>query len=115
MARKGENIFKCKDGRWEAQYIKGYELSGRIRYGFCYGRTYQEAKEKAAQCRVALLNNTLSPVTNNRRRFTFFCEEWLCQEKGKVKDSIYVKYDTILRKHILPKLVGAFRWGSVPR
>ena len=26
---KGENIFKRKDGRWEARYIKGYELSGK--------------------------------------------------------------------------------------
>lgn len=33
---KGENIFKRKDGRWEARYIKGYELSGKIKYGFCY-------------------------------------------------------------------------------
>ena len=24
----GENIFKRKDGRWEARYIRGYELSG---------------------------------------------------------------------------------------
>ena len=29
---KGENIFKRKDGRWEARYIKGYELSGKIKY-----------------------------------------------------------------------------------
>ena len=43
---KGENIFKRKDGRWEARYIKGYELSGKIKYGFCYGKTYREAKEK---------------------------------------------------------------------
>ena len=34
--KKGENIFKRKDGRWEARYIKGYELSGKIKYGFCY-------------------------------------------------------------------------------
>ena len=25
MARKGENIFKRKDGRWEGRYIKGHE------------------------------------------------------------------------------------------
>ena len=25
MARKGENIFKRKDGRWEGRYIKWYE------------------------------------------------------------------------------------------
>ena len=31
--KKGENIFKRKDGRWEARYIKGYELSGKIKYG----------------------------------------------------------------------------------
>ena len=37
--KKGENIFKRKDGRWEARYIKGYELSGKIKYGFCYGKT----------------------------------------------------------------------------
>ena len=40
--KKGENIFKRKDGRWEARYIKGYELSGKIKYGFCYGKTYKE-------------------------------------------------------------------------
>lgn len=49
MAKKGENIFKRKDGRWEARYIKGHDLSGKIRYGFCYGKTYKEAKEKVTQ------------------------------------------------------------------
>ena len=39
--KKGENIFKRKDGRWEARYSKGYELSGKIK--FCYGKTYKEA------------------------------------------------------------------------
>ena len=24
MSKKGENIYKRKDGRWEARYIKGY-------------------------------------------------------------------------------------------
>ena len=32
--KKGENIFKRKDGRWEARYIKGYELSDKIKYGY---------------------------------------------------------------------------------
>ena len=39
---KGENIFKRKDGRWEGRYIKGYDLAGKIKYGFCYGKTYKE-------------------------------------------------------------------------
>ena len=43
---KGENIFKRKDGRWEARYIKGCELSGKIKYGFCYGRTYGRPRRR---------------------------------------------------------------------
>ena len=50
---KGENIFKRKDGRWEARYIRGYELSGKIKYGFCYGKTYKEAKEKVTKFKAA--------------------------------------------------------------
>ena len=51
MSKKGENIYKRKDGRWEARYIKGYSPEGRARYGYCYGRTYYEAKKKAGQAR----------------------------------------------------------------
>lgn len=28
---KGENIFKRKDGRWEARYIKGYDNNLKLR------------------------------------------------------------------------------------
>ena len=58
---KGENIFKRKAGRWEARYIKGYELSGKIKYGFCYGKTYKEAKEKVTAYKAALLHGEVLP------------------------------------------------------
>ena len=74
---KGENIFNRKDGRWEARYIKGYELSGKIKYGFCYGKTYWEAKEKVTKCKAALVNGKPIPSTNSRHRFSFYCDEWL--------------------------------------
>ena len=111
MPRKGENIFKRRDGRWEARYIKGRELDGKIKYGFCYGRTYREAKEKSMLCKAAVLNNTPLPVTRRRHRLAFYCEEWLRMERGRVKDSTYVKYDTILQNHILPKLGGCCPQG----
>ncbi len=115
MARKGENIFKRKDGRWEARYIKGHELSGKIRYGFCYGRTYKDAKEKVTRCKAALLSGAPAPAVNDRRRFASFCEEWLRLEKGKVKESTFAKYGTVLKKHILPKLGGCFPLGITTR
>ncbi len=111
MAKKGENIYKRKDGRWEARYVKEYEISGKIKYGSCYGKTYKEAREKAARCKAAIITNTPLPVTNNRHRFAYFCEQWLQLEKGKVKESTYVKYDSVMTKHILPKLGGCFPLG----
>lgn len=62
---KGENIFHRKDGRWEARYIKGYELSGKIKYGFCYGKTYREAKEKVTKYKAALVNGKAVPTNRN--------------------------------------------------
>lgn len=44
--RTGDNIHLRKDGRYEARYIKERDAQGRIIYGYCYGRTYAEAKEK---------------------------------------------------------------------
>lgn len=46
MARKGENIRKRKDGRWEARYWKGRKPDGRIQYGYVYASKYSEVKEK---------------------------------------------------------------------
>lgn len=39
MPRKGENIYKRKDGRWEARYVKGCTTEGKTAYGYCYGKT----------------------------------------------------------------------------
>lgn len=45
MPRKGENIYRRKDGRWEARYIHHYE-NGKAKYRYVYGATYKEAKQK---------------------------------------------------------------------
>lgn len=115
MPRKGENIFQRKDGRWEARYIKGYELSGKIRYGFCYGRTYKEAKSKVEQIKAELLTNRPTFTTGSRHRFAFFCEEWLRMQKTRVKESTYVKYNSTLQCHILPRLGGCYPLGISTR
>lgn len=102
--RKGENIFKRKDGRWEARYIKGYELSGKAKYGFCYGKSYKEAKEKVAKYKAALMSGGSVPPSGGHNRFAFYCDEWLRLRKSKVRESTYVKYVTVIEKHIKPKL-----------
>ncbi len=108
---KGENIFKRKDGRWEARYIRGYELSGKIRYGFCYGKTYREAKEKVTKFKAAMVGNAPPQDVSSRHRFAFYCDEWLRLRKAKVKEATYIKYDTALERHVKPKLGGCFPLG----
>lgn len=46
MARKGENIYKRKDGRWEGR-CRARGIAGRKPgYISVYGKSYREVKEK---------------------------------------------------------------------
>lgn len=36
MPRRGENIYKRKDGRWEGRYIRGRTPAGKAEYGYVY-------------------------------------------------------------------------------
>lgn len=101
---KGENIFRRQDGRWEARYIKGRELSGKIKYGYCYGKTYREAKEKSEKCKAALSNGVPPPGGKTHKQFSVYCAEWLLRKKSQVKESTYIKYSTVVDKHIVPRL-----------
>ncbi|MBQ8815797.1 MAG: site-specific integrase [Lachnospiraceae bacterium] len=102
---KGENIFKRKDGRWEARYIKGHELNGKIRYGYCYGKTYSEAKKKVVEARLALASGkTTIRSADTIKHFDVFCDEWLQINHNRIKESTYVKYSSILKKYIKPRL-----------
>lgn len=40
MARRGENIRKRKDGRWEGRYIKGRKPDRTAIWGYVYGHSY---------------------------------------------------------------------------
>lgn len=59
-----ENIFLRKDGRFEARYRKGRNNNGKLIYGFCYGKTYEEAQEKAGDFR----RRPVPPKAGDRKR-----------------------------------------------
>ena len=87
-----------------ARYIKEHRINGRIHYGYCYGKTYHEARDKVNQARYALMNDQLLPVRGKRNRFADYCNEWLYLKRSSVKPSTFVKYTTILEKYIRPDL-----------
>lgn len=45
MAKRGENIHKRKDGRWEGRYIKGRIAEGKPVWGYLYGYAYGIVKD----------------------------------------------------------------------
>ncbi|MGN1450934.1 MAG: site-specific integrase, partial [Eubacteriales bacterium] len=106
--RTGENIFKRKDGRWEARYRKGRDASGKLVYGFCYGKTYSEAKIRMEEAKKSLSAWTPSAKGNDRRPFHCFCDEWLRINQPRLHTSTFVKYQSVLEKHIKPNLGGFY-------
>ena len=44
--RTGDNVRLRSDGRYEARYIKARDAGGKPIYGYCYGKSAEEAKEK---------------------------------------------------------------------
>ncbi|MCD8086242.1 MAG: tyrosine-type recombinase/integrase [Clostridiales bacterium] len=100
--RTGENIFKRKDGRWEARYRKGRDSSGKIIYGYCYGKTYAEAKKNAESARICCLQGEPYSVKKEKISFEVCCYTWIQQKKICLRTSTYIKYQGFLRNHIIP-------------
>ena len=102
MPKKGENIYKRKDGRWEGRYIRGRK-NNRAVYGYVYGQTYHEVKEKQ---RFAAQNLTQMNGTRVREQYTLrmVADKWFYHTKPQVKESTYRKYRNIWTWYIEPAL-----------
>lgn len=88
MSKRGENIHKRKDGRWEARYIKGRKENGKAIYGYVYARTYRDVKTKL---RNTLIENDKKTSTKELT-FNEVLEQWLSYKQNFVKQSTYNKY-----------------------
>lgn len=51
MPRRGENIRKRKDGRWEGRYIAERKSDGRAVYRSVYAASYTEVRKKLAEAK----------------------------------------------------------------
>ena len=101
MSRTGKNIYKRKDGRWEARYIKGYDENGKAKYGYIYAKSYGEAKNKQinAICQSSFINSN-----NNSTLYSKWLDEWLIYIKPQVKESTFIRYKNIVFNHLKPTI-----------
>lgn len=105
MSRTGENIYKRKDGRWEARYIKYYDGNGKAKYGYVYGHSYAEAKSKLIRCLTSIKSGPASnSKPNSFKGFDFWLDEWLKVKKVRVKEPTYIRYRNSIENHIKPYL-----------
>lgn len=102
MPRKGENIYKRKDGRWEARYIHHYE-NGKAKYRYLYGKTYTEAKLRRQE-EMTKIENVQISISKRFAVFDEISNLWLIGRKQSVKESTYTRYNRIVDHYILPEL-----------
>lgn len=104
MSRKGENIYKRKDGRWEGRYIKGRNINNKAKYGYVYAHSYREVKDKLMKAKFLLGDAALTKEFSQEKTLLFHsvAEEWLQITQTQLKDSTIMKYDNLLNLYILP-------------
>ena len=105
--RKGENIYKRKDGRWEGRYKKGYKPNGQIKYGYIYGKTFQEVRIKLYTLKAhyhtqqELYGDACIP-------FKEWGKNWLQEIQNDVKPATYSSYHYKLSTYVFPLIGGLF-------
>lgn len=102
MAKKGENIYHRKDGRWEGKYVKE-RVDGRIRYGYVSGNSYEEVllkKQEAINACWRIRGYQQSRA--GRLLFSTLSEAWLYEQEALLKESSMARYRDILEDYLLP-------------
>lgn len=110
MPRKGENIYKRRDGRWEGRYIRAYE-GNRAKYGYVYGKSYGDVKKKLIEKKAGFRNGKENEEVPDEL-FMSVAGMWLESCKNSCKESTVVKYRNLLEHYINP-YIGKVSLGAV--
>lgn len=105
MPRRGENIYKRKDGRWEGRYMKQRSLDGKANYGYVYGKSYKEAKRKLSDAVNAerLFMQRKNNHSGEYASFEDVANDWIASIEPRIKLSTIAKYKNLLNSYIYPE------------
>ncbi len=90
MPKRGENIRKRKDGRWEARI-----LTENGKHKSIYAESYYEVKEKLKKTEETKEKTGIGNIT-----FEQLCDKWIKENEIKNKQSTTAIYKGIIQKHI---------------
>ena len=100
MPKRGENIYKRKDGRWEGRYITGRKPDGRAIYRSVYGASYAEVRQRLLNCREENRKQQLRGCTMTVQEL-FVCWQ---SENREIKPTSRERYRALIEQHIQPEL-----------
>ena len=96
MSRRGENIYKRKDGRWEGRILKHDS-----KYCYVYGKSYHEVRGKKKN--ITNNNESTQGIKTVKFGAKALFEDWLInQSSGRVRRSTYDSYYCCMRKYVIP-------------
>ena len=107
MPKKGENIYKRKDGRWEGRYIVSYTPEHKAKYAYVYGRTYGEVKQKLVTEKSNEKKAFTATTLRNAPTYDELLDSWLRSMCFNTKESTQARYSHLIATHIKPQL-GAY-------
>ena len=82
--------------------FKGRSASGGIPYGYCYGKTYTEAKQNVEYAKRNFENTETHNAVPEQKPMHWYCDSWLQTNRLRLRDSTYIKYRGFLDHHINP-------------
>jgi len=105
MPKRGENIRKRNDGRWEGRFIEYNAINGENKLKSIYGKSYAEVKSKL---RTKAENTDITTLQElPYKSIEEVCQEWLNKAKIKLKQSSYARYYMLTTNHVIPYFKSA--------
>ncbi|MBO1305739.1 tyrosine-type recombinase/integrase [Enterococcus sp. 669A] len=101
--RRGENIYRRKDRRWEGRYAVGKKENGKTKYKSVYGKTLQEVREKLYPLKVKyqIILHVQGEATISFYEWGY---QWLEEVQSGVKQSTHANYKYKLTQYVLSVL-----------
>jgi len=108
MSKRGENIYKRKDGRWEGRYISGRKPDGSAKYTSIYGKSFREVRDSLERKK----GEQYRTKPNCSLTVKALMAMWLSLRSTEIKTSSYQHYLALIESQIIPRL-GSIRVSSL--
>lgn len=112
MSKKGENIYKRKDGRWEGRYIRLYDENGKAKYGYVYGKNYSDVKQRLLE-KKAYSGSQADMASKCSALYSEVLDAWLQSTRINIKESTYARYSHLIDTHIRSQLGNTLNSSTI--